>query len=365
MEKVHLNLGANSYDIVIGPGLLHDSRLLASQIAGEQVFVVSNRTVADLYMTPLTNALEGFQVDIHLMPDGEEYKTLGTLEEIAGSLLAAGHNRSTTIVALGGGVVGDTAGFVAASYQRGVAFVQLPTTLLSQVDSSVGGKTAVNHKLGKNMLGAFHQPKAVLIDTDTLASLPPREFSAGLAEVIKHGVLADAAYFAFVEEELDAIKALEPGCLTATIKGSCEIKSAIVAADEKESGQRALLNFGHTFGHAIETGMGHGEWLHGEAVGAGMVMAADLSLRLGRCKPEDAARIKTLVGRAGLPVVPPGLNTKNFLHLMSRDKKVVNSGPRFVLLDGGIGKSELVADVPVEAVKQTLAAGEALCEDDK
>lgn len=363
METVHLPLGDNSYDIYVGSGLLGKPELLTEKIAGAQVFIVSNETVADHYLDAVKASLGNFKVDTCLIPDGEQYKTLDTLDLIVGELLARGHNRSTTIIALGGGVVGDTAGFTAASFQRGVAFIQIPTTLLSQVDSSVGGKTAVNHAAGKNMIGAFYQPKAVYIDTDTLKTLPARELSAGLAEVIKHGLLADKDYFDYVETHIDELLSLDAGMLTETIKGSCEIKARVVAADEKESGVRALLNLGHTFAHAIETGTGYGEWLHGEAVGAGLVMAADLSMRLGRCSPDDALRIKRLTEKARLPVAPPeSLTDSDLLELMARDKKATDEGMRFVLLKDGPGQVELVSDVPLEKVKETLTAGEALCE---
>lgn len=363
MNKIHLDLDDKSYDIHIGAGLMSNPGLLTSYIRSQQVFVVSNATVAEHYLDKLTAPLSAFQVDVHLMPDGEQYKTLSTLEDIIGALLAKQHNRSTTIVALGGGVVGDTAGFAAASYQRGVRFIQVPTTLLSQVDSSVGGKTAVNHVSGKNMIGAFYQPRTVLIDTDTLSSLPARELSAGLAEVIKHGVLADAGYFEFVESRMAALRALDGESLEMAISGSCQIKASVVSADEREAGQRALLNLGHTFGHAIETHQGYGEWLHGEAVGAGIVMAADLSTRLGRCSGDEAQRIKRLVKAAGLPVAPPeGMSADDFLALMAKDKKATDSGIRFILLAGGIGATEVVDDVPLNALKETLAAGSSLCE---
>lgn len=363
MEEIRLELGDKSYNIMIGNGLLGNPGLMTRHVAARQVFVITNETVADQYLDRLVDSFGNYQVDVHLMPDGEQHKNLETLEAIMGGLLEKGHNRSTTIFALGGGVVGDTAGYAAASYQRGVSFVQVPTTLLSQVDSSVGGKTAVNHPLGKNMIGAFYQPKAVFIDTDTLQSLPPRELSAGMAEVIKHGILADAGYFDFVESCVDELMSLDSDAMTTAIKGSCQIKASVVAADEKESGQRALLNFGHTFGHAIETSTGYGEWLHGEAVGAGMVMAADLSLRLGRCSKEDAARIKELVRKAGLPVAPPaGITEAEFLNLMSKDKKATDSGMRFILLNGGIGDTEVVEGVAMSALKETLAAGDQLCD---
>ncbi len=363
METLHLPLKENSYNIYIGSGLIRNSSLLQEQITGSQVFVLSNPTVAALYLEPLMESLDGFKVDSFLMPDGEQYKTLATVDRIVGELLSKSHNRNTTVMALGGGVVGDTAGFVAASYQRGVNYLHLPTTLLSQVDSSVGGKTGVNHESGKNMIGAFYQPGAVYIDTDTLRSLPARELSAGLAEVIKHGILADAKYFNWIDQHLEALRSLDPAFLTTAIRRSCEIKAAVVAEDEKETGRRALLNFGHTFAHAIETGMGYSGWLHGEAVGAGMVLAADLSWRLRRCSLEAAAQIKSLVNRANLPVAPPeALDTEQLLDLMAKDKKASDEGLRFVLLDGALGVVQLVSDVPMEKLKETLAAGEALCE---
>jgi len=337
--------------------------VLREKILGRRVFVVSNQVVADHYLDSVLHQLEGIDTDVHLMPDGEQFKTLQTLESIIGDLLAKGHNRSTTIVALGGGVVGDTAGYAAASYQRGVPFVQVPTTLLSQVDSSVGGKTAVNHELGKNMIGAFYQPKGVYVDTDTLQTLPERELSAGLAEVIKHGVLADSDYFDAVEKDIGQLRQKDESALIRAIKGSCKIKAAVVAQDERESGERALLNFGHTFAHAIETGMGYGQWLHGEAVGAGMVMAADLSARLGRCSLDDSQRIKTLVERAGLPIAGPSeVSTDAMLAFMAKDKKATDEGLRFVLIEGGIGKTEIVQDVPVSVLRETLEAGLRLCE---
>ena len=363
MEKIRVDLGEHSYDICIGSGLLRAGNVLREKILGRRVFVVSNQVVADHYLDSVLHQLEGIDTDVHLMPDGEQFKTLQTLESIIGDLLAKGHNRSTTIVALGGGVVGDTAGYAAASYQRGVPFVQVPTTLLSQVDSSVGGKTAVNHELGKNMIGAFYQPKGVYVDTDTLHTLPERELSAGLAEVIKHGVLADSDYFDTVEKDIGLLRQKDESALIRAIKGSCKIKAAVVAQDERESGRRALLNFGHTFAHAIETGMGYGQWLHGEAVGAGMVMAADLSARLGRCSLDDSQRIKTLVERAGLPIAGPSeVSTDAMLAFMAKDKKATDEGLRFVLIEGGIGKTEIVQDVPVSVLRETLEAGLRLCE---
>ena len=324
--------------------------------------MVSNPTVAEHYLAPLTKALAVQELDSFLMEDGEEHKSLATLERILARLLEGGHTRSSVIVALGGGVVGDTAGFAAAIFQRGIDFIQVPTTLLAQVDSSVGGKTAVNHPLGKNMIGAFHQPRSVVIDVDTLDTLPDRELSAGLAEVIKHGLMADRAYLDWVEAHIDPLRARDKPSLVKAITGSCRIKAAVVAEDEKETGKRALLNLGHTFAHAIETGLGYGNWLHGEAVGAGLVMAADLSMRLGRCPQPEAARIKRLVAAAGLPTAPPAdLSPDQFLALMARDKKATAEGPRFVLFKHGPGAAELVPNIPQGPLTQTLTAAQSLC----
>ena len=365
-ETLEVRLGAAAYPIHIGSGLLGDGSRIAAALGGQKLLVVSNPTVAGLYLEALTQGLaaqdKARQLDVFLMEEGEAHKNLATLEALLGRLLEAGHNRSSSVIALGGGVVGDTAGFAAAIFQRGISYVQLPTTLLAQVDSSVGGKTAVNHPLGKNMIGAFHQPRAVFIDVDTLDTLPDRELSAGLAEVIKHGLLADRAYFDWVEAQMPALRRRDKPSLTHAIAGSCRIKAAIVAEDERETGKRALLNLGHTFAHAIETGLGYGEWLHGEAVGAGLVMAADLSMRLGRCAPDQAARIKRLVAAAALPTAPPAeMSPDAFLTHMARDKKAQDTGLRFVLLQDGPGQAELVDAVPPQALKQTLEAADALC----
>ncbi|MBV1879243.1 MAG: 3-dehydroquinate synthase [Pseudomonadales bacterium] len=359
MEVIELELADKSYPIYIGSGLMSDQKLIQSRITGERVLIVTNETIAPLYLDQLKAALDGLDVDSIELPDGEQYKTLDTLNSIFDILLKNNHNRNTTIIALGGGVTGDTAGFAAASYQRGVAFLQIPTTLLAQVDSSVGGKTAVNHALGKNMIGAFYQPQAVIIDTESLSTLPKRQLAAGLAEVIKHGAMADRDYFDWLEQNLEQLLALDTVSISKAVKGSCSIKAAIVAADEKETGIRALLNFGHTFGHAIENGLGYGEWLHGEAVAAGMVMAADLSCRLGMLDPVDGQRLKNLIKRAGLPVAPPAELQGQFMTLMQRDKKVSDKGLRFVLLDK-LGKARLVEAVDEEKLQQTLAAGAAL-----
>lgn len=359
METVQLDLGEKSYPIFIGEGLLSDAQLLTSQVRGGEALVVTNETIAPLFLDTLLKSLPGLKVDSVCLPDGEEFKTLASFERVLGELLTRGHKRSTTVIALGGGVVGDTAGFAAASYQRGVDFIQVPTTLLAQVDSSVGGKTAVNHPLGKNMIGAFHQPRAVVIDTATLKALPDRELSAGLAEVIKHGALGDAAYLSEVEALMASLRARDPAALAQVIRRSCEIKAAIVSADEREGGVRALLNFGHTFGHAIETAMGYGQWLHGEAVGAGMVMAADLSVRLGQLKLEEGQRLKRIIEAAGLPVAPPAGLGNRFMELMARDKKATDEGIRFILLRG-LGSAEIVADVAPNLLAETINAGDAL-----
>lgn len=360
MDIVDVALGSDSYRIFIGADLLDDKELLCSAVHGDQALVVTTKTVKPLYLKRVLESLADKAVDAIALSDGEQFKTLDSFEYIISALLSGGHKRSTTVIALGGGVVGDTAGFAAACYQRGVNLVQIPTTLLSQVDSSVGGKTAVNHPLGKNMIGAFHQPKAVFVDTSTLASLPAAEFSAGLAEVIKHGALADIQYLELLEENIDALRARNAGLLARVIRRSCEIKAGVVSRDEKEAGERALLNFGHTFGHAIETATGHSTWLHGQAVGAGMVMAADLSWRLGRCSLQDARRLKALIGKAGLPVAPPPGLADKLPGLMMRDKKATDQGLRFILLAGGLGRAEIVDDVDETVLAQTLAADAAL-----
>jgi 3-dehydroquinate synthase len=355
-RTLKVDLGDRSYPIYIGRKLVADARYFQPHIRGSQVMVVSNTTVAPLYMAPLRQALEGFQVEEVILPDGEEHKNLDTLNIIYTALLEKRFNRTCTLVALGGGVVGDMTGFAAASYQRGVNFIQVPTTLLSQVDSSVGGKTGVNHRLGKNMIGAFHQPQAVIADTDTLDTLPQRELSAGMAEVIKYGLINDPAFFAWLEENMRGLMARQPAFLAEAIERSCADKAAIVAADEKEAGQRALLNLGHTFGHAIETGMGYGAWLHGEAVAAGMAMAAEMSRRLGWLGGHEQARIKRVLAAAGLPTAPPEkLGTEAFLSLMSVDKKVLDGRLRLVLLQG-IGGALIADDFPLQTLKDTLHA---------
>lgn len=352
---LNVELGERSYPIYIARDLLDDAEMFRRHIASGQVMVVSNETVAPLYLDRVKQALKGFQVETVVLPDGEKYKTLQVLNTIFDALLESRFDRGCTLLALGGGVVGDMTGFAAACYQRGVKFVQLPTTLLSQVDSSVGGKTGVNHALGKNMIGAFHQPQCVLIDIDTLNSLPDRELSAGLAEVIKYGLINDPDFVDWLEQNMDALRARVPEALVYAIAHSCADKATIVAADEREAGQRALLNLGHTFGHAIETGMGYGVWLHGEGVAAGMCMAADLSHRLGWMQRQEVERIEALVASAGLPTRPPGIPAEKLLQLMAVDKKVLAGQLRLILLRG-IGKAVLTQDFSVELLEETLRA---------
>lgn len=327
-RRIKVELGTRSYPIVIGSDLLGSGFNLSEYIIGEDCLVVTNETVGPLYLDALRANLAGKTVASIALPDGEQHKTTDTLHQVLDKLVEVGANRDTTVVALGGGVVGDIAGFAAASYMRGVGFVQVPTTLLAQVDSSVGGKTGINHPQGKNLIGAFYQPGVVLIDTDTLQTLPEREVKAGLAEVIKYGAIADAEFLGWLEENIEALLEGEPQALAHAIQRSCELKADVVAEDEREMGRRAILNFGHTFGHAIERCLGYGEWLHGEAVAAGMVMAAELSDIDGN----DRQRLKTLIGRAGLPTRPPAIGADKLLAAMSRDKKVQGKGLRFVLL---------------------------------
>jgi 3-dehydroquinate synthase len=361
MHTLTVELGERSYPIYIGSSLFERVDLLQPHIHGQQVLIVSNEVVAPLYLDRLKAMLHSKHCDVIVLPDGEHTKSLETLNLIFDQLLANRHERSTTLIALGGGVTGDMAGFAAAVYQRGVNFIQIPTTLLSQVDSSVGGKTGVNHALGKNMIGAFYQPQCVLADITVLRSLPLRELQAGLAEVIKYGLLGNSAFFVWLEENIDALLARDAEILAYAVRICCEEKARIVAADEKESGLRALLNLGHTFGHAIESAMGYGNWLHGEAVGAGMVMAADLSCRLGWLSPADARRARNLIERAGLPVAPPSSMTAvQFLELMSVDKKVQSGKIRFVLLRC-IGDAVLESGIAPALLEETLTAGNTLC----
>lgn len=354
MKTLRLDLGERAYPIHIGPGLLRDPSLYRAHLAASQVLVVTNTTVAPLYLEAVEQALAGLQVRRVILPDGEEYKNLEVWSRIFDTLLEERFNRRCTLVALGGGVIGDMAGFAAACYQRGVPFIQVPTTLLAQVDSSVGGKTGINHPLGKNMLGAFYQPRCVIIDTDTLATLDDRQLSAGLAEVIKYGLIRDLRFFLWLERHMPALRARERDPLAEAIEHSCRNKAEVVAADELETGQRALLNLGHTFGHAIETGMGYGAWLHGEAVGAGMCMAADLSHRLGWLDAASLKRTRDLIRAAGLPTAPPPeLSSERFLELMAVDKKVLDGGLRLVLLRG-IGQALVTDRFDPQALRRTL-----------
>lgn len=355
MQTLTVDLGDRSYPIHIGGGLLEQPQLLLPHLATKQVAIVTNTTVAPLYLEKLSIGLQhnGVTVIPVILPDGEQYKSWESLNLIFDVLLKNRAERKTTLVALGGGVIGDLTGFAAASYQRGVPFIQVPTTLLSQVDSSVGGKTGINHPLGKNMIGAFYQPKVVLADTSTLNTLPDRELSAGLAEVIKYGLIGDLPFFEWLETNMDRLLAREPDALAYAIRRSCENKAAVVAADEREGGIRAFLNLGHTFGHAIEAGMGYGVWLHGEAVAAGTVLAADLSRRLGHLSEADVERTRALLRRAGLPDTAPDLGVEAYLKAMEIDKKVEGGKMRFVLLDA-IGAAFIGTDIPPDLLKATL-----------
>ncbi len=355
MKSLTVELGERSYPILIGRNLLAQAGLLARHVRGRRALVVTDSNVAPRYLQPVLGALGELRVDPLILPAGEHHKTLATVQTIFDALLAGAHDRATTLIALGGGVVGDMTGFAAACYQRGVDFIQLPTTLLAQVDSSVGGKTGVNHPRGKNMIGAFHQPRAVLIDIATLATLPAREFRAGMAEVIKYGLIADADFFTWLEANAQALLARDDTALMTAIARSCRCKAAIVGEDEREGGVRALLNFGHTFGHAIETAQNYTDWLHGEAVAAGMVIASELSRRLGWITARDSARIRALLTAFGLPVAPPpGLSAPQFMALMAVDKKVADGVIRLVLLRG-IGGATLSADYDPQQLAATLA----------
>ncbi|WP_075794268.1 bifunctional shikimate kinase/3-dehydroquinate synthase AroKB [Massilia putida] len=353
--SLNVELGDRSYPIAIGRGLLDDSSLLNRHIGGSgKVAIVTNTTVAPLYLEKVAAPLRAAGRDVVsiILRDGEEYKNWENLNEVFDALLANKCDRKTTLVALGGGVIGDMTGFAAATYMRGVPFVQIPTTLLAQVDSSVGGKTGINHPLGKNMIGAFYQPRAVIADTATLDTLPDRELSAGLAEVIKHGAILDAGFFDWIEANIGKLMARDHAALAHAIARSCEIKSDVVARDEREGGLRAVLNFGHTFGHAIESGLGYGEWLHGEAVGCGMVMAADLSRRLGLIDDATVDRVRALVKAAGLPVVAPDLGVDRWIELMEVDKKNEGGAIKFILLKP-LG-SPSITNAPRELLEATL-----------
>ena len=353
METVNVDLGDRGYPIVIGRGLLDGGFNLAEHIGGTDCLIVSNDTVAPLYLDGLRADLGGKSIASINLGDGEQFKTVESVEAVLDKLVDAGANRDTTVIALGGGVVGDITGFAAACYMRGVAFVQVPTTLLAQVDSSVGGKTGVNHPKGKNLIGAFHQPRIVLIDTATLATLPDRELKAGLAEVIKYGAIADTGFFDWLEHNMDALLARDHDALAHAIRRSCELKAEVVAEDEREAGRRAILNFGHTFGHAIEHCKGYGEWLHGEAVAAGMVMATELS----GIDAAETERLKALVKFAGLPAEPPQAGAARMLEAMGLDKKVVNKKLRFVLLRR-LGDAYVTSDYDEPRLEEILKAAD-------
>jgi 3-dehydroquinate synthase len=357
MKTLHVDLASRSYPIYIGTDLLEQKALFEPHLkSSTTVFIVSNTTVAPLYAKTLTNTLTQLGKTVRLLelPDGESFKDWQHLQLIFDELLAHGADRQSMIVALGGGVVGDMAGFGAASFMRGIRFIQVPTTLLAQVDSSVGGKTGINHPLGKNMIGAFHQPVAVIADLNTLRTLPARELSAGLAEIVKHGAIADADFLDWIEANTSALLACDTNAMAHAVLRSCEIKSAVVSADERESGIRATLNFGHTFGHAIESGLGYGEWLHGEAVGCGMVMAADLSARLGHISQVDAQRLKQIIESMHLPIVPPKLGIERFMELMQVDKKTEAGQIRYITLESvGVAR---IQQVPETTVIETLVA---------
>lgn len=353
-HTLKVDLADRSYPIYIGNDLIGKPEIYRPHIHGEQVLVVSNTTVAPLYLERVVSALQGYRVESVILPDGEVYKALEEWQKIIDALLENRFDRRCTVLGLGGGVVGDMAGFAAACYQRGVYFIQVPTTLLAQVDSSVGGKTGVNHPLGKNMIGAFYQPQCVVADIRTLDTLDGRQLSAGLAEVIKYGLIGDAGFFDWLEQNMDGLVSRDPGLLAFAIERSCADKAEVVAADERESGSRALLNLGHTFGHAIETGMGYGEWLHGEAVAAGICMAADLSRRLGWISDSEQSRVESLIARAGLPTVPPAsIDPERFMSLMSVDKKVVSQKIRLVLMKG-LGESVVTDAFDKAALDSTL-----------
>ncbi len=351
---LEVDLGDRSYPIYIGSSRLSGIHL-SQFVRGNKALIVTNTTVAPLYLSKLQEQLKSKEVDNIILKDGEQFKNLDTLNLIFSKLLEKNHDRKTTLIALGGGVVGDITGFAAASYQRGVPFIQIPTTLLSQVDSSVGGKTAVNHELGKNMIGAFYQPQAVVIDTNTLDTLPDREFSAGMAEVIKYGLIADAEFFAWLEENSATLQTRDKTALSYAIERSCANKASIVSADETEQGVRAILNMGHTFGHAIETHQKYTGWLHGEAVAAGMVMASQLSLLMGAITLQQLERISQLLSDWSLPVAPPDdMKVDDFMALMYRDKKVQDGHLRLVLLSE-LGKAKVTSDFEAKLLEQVLS----------
>jgi 3-dehydroquinate synthase len=357
MQTLNVGLAERSYPIHIGSGLQSHVELLLPHIPRKRTVIVSNTTVAPLYLQQLVEGLSsnGVQVQSIILPDGEQYKSGESLNVIYDALLSARSERSTPLIALGGGVIGDITGYAAATYLRGVPFIQIPTTLLSQVDSSVGGKTGINHPLGKNMIGAFYQPRVVLADTTTLNTLPDKELRAGIAEVIKYGLIRDLPFLEWLEDNIEKLLARDTAALQYAIARSCQNKAEVVGIDERESGERALLNLGHTFGHAIENGMGYGVWLHGEAVAAGTIMAVDLSQRLGWLSADDVERVRKLFARAGLPVVGPALGVEKYLQLMGLDKKVADGKIRFVLLKS-LGNAVMTGEVPQAQLRQTLEA---------
>lgn len=354
MTTLHVELDTRSYPIYIDQGLLTSSELVSKYIRGKRVCIVSNTVVEPLYLSTLKNTLKDFDVEEVILPDGESQKSLSNFEVIMSHMLSSAHGRDSTLIALGGGVIGDITGFAAACYQRGIDFIQIPTTLLSQVDSSVGGKTAVNHPLGKNMIGAFYQPKAVFIDINSLTTLPKREFNAGMAEVIKYGILGDYSFFEWLENNIAAINANDPVVLSKMIETCCQCKAEIVSADEKEGGIRALLNLGHTFGHAIEADQGYGKWLHGEAVATGMVLAARLATKLNLLNASDLRRIEALIEAFDLPVnAPSNMGFDEFICHMKRDKKNLAGKLRFII-PTAIGKSEIRDDISEDLLKEIL-----------
>lgn len=355
MQTLKVELADRSYPIHIGRNLIADADLILPHLKRKHVAIVTNTTVAPLYLDKLTQTLQAAGVSVIpvILPDGEAYKNTETLNKIYDALLQNRCERSTTLIALGGGVIGDLTGYAAATYLRGVPFIQIPTTLLSQVDSSVGGKTGINHPLGKNMIGAFYQPQVVLADIDTLKTLPAREFSAGMAEVIKYGLIRDTEFFDWLEAHIEQLMALEESAISEAIYRSCQNKADVVARDEHETGERALLNLGHTFGHAIENAMGYGVWLHGEAVAAGTMMAADLSQHMGWLNAAEVSRIRALLTKARLPLDPPKLGADKYLELMQMDKKVADGKIRLVLQQG-IGKSVITSDYDADKLRATL-----------
>lgn len=353
-ERVDIDLGARSYPILIGAHLLEDAALIDAHVRARSVLIVTNETIAPLYVPTLRRSLGERRIAEVVLPDGEQHKHLTTVSRIFDALMEARMNRDAAVIALGGGVVGDMAGFAAACYQRGIDYIQIPTTLLAQVDSSVGGKTGVNHPKGKNMIGAFHQPRCVIADVATLETLSDREYRAGLAEVVKYGLIYDVDFLGWLEANAEALATRERRAIIHAVRRSCEIKARVVALDERESGLRAILNLGHTFGHAIETASGYGNWLHGEAVAAGMCIAADMSARLGWITTADRDRAVQLLVRFGLPTEAPKIGATRALALMGMDKKVLEGRVRLVLLRS-LGRAEVVGDYPAEALNATLA----------